>query len=103
MLQLPVLPTEISAHADKKGLAWSAPRLVAHIGRSDLTGTLEYQASDPNTSRASTDSPAQLRATFTSLRIDLAQLRAGRDAATAAAGAVQHVRVPSPLNAQVDW
>jgi uncharacterized protein involved in outer membrane biogenesis len=98
---LPALATEISAHARKDGSAWSATQLVAHLGHSDLSGSVDYRATDRDALAASATgpaaaAPAQLRATLTSQRIALADWRGAHAAASSATPA-------APLDAQVDW
>ncbi len=116
---LPALATEISAHARKDGSAWSATQLVAQLGRSDLSGSVDYRGADPASPAASANGPAaavsaQLRATLTSQRIALAEWRGAHAAswvATSAAAAsspeasASRPRDPAAvqLDAQVDW
>jgi uncharacterized protein involved in outer membrane biogenesis len=101
----PSLASDLAAHAHKEGRAWSASQLVARVGRSDLSGTIDYLARDRQATGAEADQPGSLRATLASQRIDVAEWRTRHGASTSAAPA--SAKAParpasSPLDAKVD-
>lgn len=96
---IPAVAGDIAVHLEKDGSTWTAPRFVAGLGRSDLSGTLQYVAADPG----APGSPARLRASLDSRRIDVAEWPAARAAAASPPIPVKDATPGAPLDAQVEW
>ncbi|MBC8057454.1 MAG: AsmA family protein [Rhizobiales bacterium] len=74
-LPLPPLPTTATARVLKEGERWRVSQVQARIGRSDLAGEAEFDRRRPGEGRS------MLRASLTSQRVDVGDLRGGRPAA----------------------